>query len=434
MNSTPSPIPHSIEAERIVLGAMMLDAGIAKRYGSEMSADMFWYSPHGIVFDVIRDMIGQNKPSEPTLVTMELHKRGQLEQVGGAPYVTELFCSTPTTATADHYRNEVETHHARRLVLDTAAEAMRRATAPDADPVRIADDMRSAFSGILSLSSRDARRDIAPLSRYEAIYRDFAMRVEERAFPLRKWLPGLSRAGKTLVPGELVAIVADTGVGKTAIASSLALAARPLKVAYFQLELPSTLAYPRFLQSVYGKTLGEVYDMHKTSPDEAWGTHGDLSHLWLSVRSGLSIEKIRQRVEAMNAISDEPFGMVIVDYMQLLRGNGKTRYERYSNEAEEAKVAAKETDSIWVVLSQVGRPDGAAETYEPGLHDAKESGSIENSAGLVLGISRCDDTHGEALKVRVLKSTKGGAGTTVVANWNVQTLKITERYDGDIIP
>jgi replicative DNA helicase len=148
----------------------------------------------------------------------------------------------------------------------------------------------------------------------------------------------------------------------------------------------------------------------------------------------LSIEKIRQRVEAMNAISDEPFGMVIVDYMQLLRGNGKTRYERYSNEAEEAKVAAKETDSIWVVLSQVGRPDGAAETYEPGLHDAKESGSIENSAGLVLGISRCDDTHGEALKVRVLKSTKGGAGTTVVANWNVQTLKITERYDGDIIP
>lgn len=430
---TTTPIPHSIEAERIVIGAMMLDPHVAKQYAHDLFTEIFWFKPHGIVFDVVRDMVIEKKPIEPPAVTMELHSRNLLETVGGMGFVTDLFCAVPTTATADHYRAELEGLHAKRCIMEAAHAALKQVADPSTCPHRLAEDMRNTYGNILALQAREAKGDLLPIAHYEPTYREFVEKVDERALQLRRWLPGLKQAGGTLVPGELMAIVADTGVGKTAVASSLAIAAAPLKVAYFQLELPANLAYPRFVQTVYGKSLSEVYQDHKQTK-ETWGSHKDLSHIWLSVKSGLSIANIRRRVEAMNAIADKPFDMVIVDYFQLLRGHGKTRYEKFSNEAEDAKIAAKETDSIWVLLSQVGRPSGEGETYEPGLHDAKESGSIENSSGLVLGVSRADDEHGEALKIRALKSTKGGAGTTVVANWNVQTLKITERYDGDIIP
>jgi replicative DNA helicase len=119
---------------------------------------------------------------------------------------------------------------------------------------------------------------------------------------------------------------------------------------------------------------------------------------------------------------------VIVDYFQLLRGKGKTRYECFSNEAEAAKVAAKRTNTVWILVSQIGRPESDG-IHEPQLHDGKETGSIENSSGLVLGAWR-DEHDARTMYLRVLKNTKGRAGTKITCLYDGATLRIDEMVKG----
>ena len=103
--------------------------------------------------------------------------------------------------------------------------------------------------------------------------------------------------------------------------------------------------------------------------------------------------------------------LVLVDYIQLVQGSGESRYERVSGVAEQLKVVAKETNTIIVMASQIGR-NATGESKEVSLTDAKESGSIENSSGLVLGAWR-DGNDAERLWLRVLKNTKGKSGRTI---------------------
>lgn len=444
---SPSPsveqmLPHSMEAERIVIGSMMLDAGVCKRYATELIAEMFYWKPHATIFDVLKAMLADGQPIEPPSVTQELANRRMLEAVGGPTFVTDLFLAVPTTATVDHYAEIVTEMHMRRMILDTAHQAEMLARDPAHNPVNAADSLRLAFQMICSANALRTCADLKPLADYESEYRDFVEQTASgkgAAVDLGRWFPSLRKCGGgVVVGGELITLVADTGVGKTALASSLAMAVRPHRVAYFQLELPSNLAFPRFIQSTIGKSLVDVFDAYRQGRGTGWGKHPDLAHIWLSVRSGLSVRRIQQRVESLNATLDRPFDVVIVDYFQLLRGQGKTRYERYSNEAEDAKIAAKETNAVWVLLSQVRRPEGdsdekrlAASGRTPSLHDAKESGSIENSTGLMLGFARADDQFGPALECKVTKSTKGGAGSRFTLNYHLPTLRITERSMAD---
>jgi replicative DNA helicase len=115
---------------------------------------------------------------------------------------------------------------------------------------------------------------------------------------------------------------------------------------------------------------------------------------------------------------------VIIDYLQLVSGRGE-RYNRISDAVEKFKVVAKNTGTIFVVISQIGRPADKDTPSEPKLHSAKESGSIENSAGLVLGIWRDVDDH-RKLWVKVLKNSKGRSGTKIACEFSFPSMRITE--------
>ena len=115
--------------------------------------------------------------------------------------------------------------------------------------------------------------------------------------------------------------------------------------------------------------------------------------------------------------------LVLLDYVQLVQGKGENRRDRFSNIAEGLKVLAKQTRTIIVIASQMARPDG--DSPEVGLHDAKETGSWENSSGIMLGAWRNADDK-SILHLRVLKSTKGGAGLEVKCNYHGEQMIITE--------
>lgn len=262
----------------------------------------------------------------------------------------------------------------------------------------------------------------------EEKYRLFIKQQEQRTFSLNRFLPTLGLVARKLVPGELVMIMADTGVGKTAIMQSLARSASPLPTLFFELELPLPMMFERFVQMEMGCTGREVEEEYRSHEIQQWKIFKGLNHIMVCPESGIAVDQIEDYITKSALKFGQSPVVVCVDYVGLVKGGfSKSRYERISECAEQLKVIAKRTDTIVVMGSQIGREAGTRNNLEVHLHDAKDSGSLENSAGLVLGAWRPAQ---EELRIKVLKNTKGKSGEVIVCNFDGARMQITERADG----
>jgi len=251
-------------------------------------------------------------------------------------------------------------------------------------------------------------------------YKRFVAVQQSRTLDLSQWLPAFKGAIRRVKPGELVVIMADTGHGKTAILQNIAVSCRDgLIFCMFELELPGTACFERFMAI--------SNDMPQWAVEQAY-TNGEI------VRTGpcdhiYTCDAARVKptdIERLIAQSGRTFDVIMVDYIGLMGGNAsKSRYERVSQNAEELKRVARNTDSVLIVSSQVKRKPDFDEEEGFGLHDAKDSGSIENSAQLVLSAWRCGEQNKE-MRVRIVKGTGGGSGTTIACNFYGDTLKIEQ--------
>jgi replicative DNA helicase len=425
--TTPDQIPpHSLEAEQAVLGAVLLEPTVASNADfRRLDSEDFYHAAHRIIHAEIVALRDAQIPPDVVTVSQRLRDKGKLEEVGGAGQLTDLQVNVPVAAHLEHYVAIVEEKAARRRMIQAAYEIQSLAADESQAALALAELAGRTFTDILVGITSRRSADLKPLVDSREAYSEWSRRVVDVAADLGRWLPSLREHCGRLAGGEMVLVVGSTGVGKTALCQNIALALAPLKTALFELELPETLTYPRFLQIVHRKTLSEIWHAHHDG--QADDLHNDprLGGILLCSTAGLSVDDLIRRVEAHNLQHSEPVRVVIVDYFQLLAGKGATRYERFSNAAEACKVAAKRTNAVWIVVSQMQRP-GESGSYEPNLHSGKESGSLENSAGLVLGVWR-DETDAGTCYVRVLKNTKGKSGLTIDCNYHGETLWITEK-------
>ena len=271
---------------------------------------------------------------------------------------------------------------------------------------------------------------IYSVAELEADYKQFVKSMEQNSFSLGKWLPSLGKI-RPLVPGELVFIIGDTGTGKTGILQQIAKSALPLPTLMFELELPKELMFERFA-SMASKFTGEQVEKAYRESDSPENTLADLldaklKNLFVCAEARLTVPMIENYImKAELKIGERP-KVVLVDYIQLVGGKGATRREKVSDIAEELKVMAKATRTVVIVTSQIARNK---DETEPGLHSAKESGSIESSCGLLIGAWR-DASDGSLLNLKILKSTKGGAGLHIPCNFDGERMIITERSKFD---
>lgn len=263
---------------------------------------------------------------------------------------------------------------------------------------------------------------IYKISELETMYQQHVLRMGETAYEISKWLPGFGGI-RSLVPGELVLLLGATGIGKTAALSNIAVSAFPLPTLFFEMELPPELMYERMIALKTKMSCRDVENAYRGGDllgEEA--VDRKLSHIHICTEARQSVADLEHLIIKSELKIGQRPKLVLVDYIGLVRGSGKSRYERVSQVAEDMKVLAKATQTIVIVASQVARRDG--DGPEIGLSDGKDSGSLENSSGLVLGMWR---TAEDTAVVKVLKSTKGGAGIELTCNYNVNTLAITER-------
>lgn len=266
---------------------------------------------------------------------------------------------------------------------------------------------------------------IQTMAEMEVDYRAYISRAKELQFNLGDWLPTLKFCVRPLVPGELVMILASTGTGKTAILQNIALSTR-LETILFEKELPNTLTYERFAGMATSSTGAHVESTYSMGGSKDWKGTGKLDHI-VCCHKRLTPTEMAKVIENTALKTSVRPVLVLVDYVQLIKGEGG-RYERTSDAAEELKAIAKQTNTIIVTASQIGRKekkkDGEEASREVRLSDGKDSGSIENSAGLVLGAWRDEKDEGR-LWLRILKNTKGRPGKTIPCRMH-ETLLIHE--------
>lgn len=418
--------PHSIEAEQGVLGCALLSPEEALNcLGSQLPAGevSFYDLRHQEIYGVLREMHRDQVAIDIVTLQARLRDEGKLEAVGGLAYLTGLMDAVPSAANLEHYARIVAEKFHRRQVIQESSQLLSDAFDESTDGEQVT---QRALTFLKTHARKGAEGGLFSMADLEPYYSRRCHELGKVGLRLSKWLPSLDRL-RVLVPGNMILILANTGVGKTALLSNLALAALPMATLFLQLELPKEDLFERLLASRSGKAASKI-EKGYSETDLLEGRDffdAKFPGLVISDQPKLTVDDIRAKIYGMELKLGFQPKLVLVDYLGLMRGSGSGRYDKFSQIAEDLRILAKETDTILVASSQVGRKKDD-DSPEVGLHDGKESGSLENSASLVLGAWR---NPGEAteMHLRVLKCNKGGAGLHVVCNYNLDTLAITER-------
>ena len=253
--------------------------------------------------------------------------------------------------------------------------------------------------------------EIYSMAEMEDRYRKELLAYSEITLDLKNWLPAM--ASRPLIPGDLLGVIAGTGQMKTACVQNILANNPSLSALYFQLEITETLMFERSAAISSGTDAVEVFNKYKSGSSIGWQRGGKFNNLLVCPKSGMSMKDIDEMIARSSAKFGKVPNVFVIDYIQLVNGKG-SRYERVSDACEEAKTLAKKWNCIGIIVSQISRKkvdDKAADKIqEVSIHDGKESGSLENSCGLLIGIWKTSKTE---LKCRILKNTKGVSGQTV---------------------
>lgn len=311
-----------------------------------------------------------------------------------------------------------------RAALGPVVKSIRIVEMPDGckdvtDFLETFPEKRDGVSALMELAEkvevlhRGESVPVQTMAELEDEYRAHVKRAATHQLSLGAWLPSLAWCVRPLVPGELFTVLAGTGCGKTMFLQNLALNTS-MATLLFESELPGTLTFERFAAMATKRTGGNIQSLYQTNGTAAWRETGKLDHVSCCHLSNLTPERIARIIDLTELKTCVRPVLVLVDYIQLIRGAGDSRYERTSLVAEQLKTVAKATGTIIVTASQIARSatrDGK-EAREVTLTDGKDSGSIENSSGLVIGGWR-DGEDSNRLWLRILKNTKGVSGKTI---------------------
>lgn len=387
--------PHSREAEMSVLGAMLFDENALTLAIEILKPDYFYETSHAQIFSVLQALFDRNQPADLVTVSEELRKRGQLEGVGGAAYLTQLTTAVPTSANIQHYAKIVKDRALLRMLIHSATNIVQESFDPAQDARDVIDKAERSIFDI----GQDQIEGKAHAMR-EIIHN--TMETIDQLFQRKEHVTGLATGfhdfdTKTagLQPSDLIIIAGRPSMGKSAFTTALCEhAAVNLKkpVAFFSLEMSKEQLVQRMLCSfarVDAQKVRTGYLSHQDWPKLTQAA-GKLSEapLYIDDTPGQTVLEIRAKARRLKM----RYGiqMVVIDYLQLMHMGGQveSRQQEISAISRSLKALARELQVPVIAVSQLSRAVEARQGNKPQLSDLRESGAIEQDADVVVFLFR----------------------------------------------
>ncbi len=393
--------PQNIEAEIAVLGSMLIEDEAIAQAIELVKSSFFYKDAHQKIFQAIVDLYSANKAVDLVTLTEELKKRGELDGVGGAAYLTELTAAVPTAANVQHYARIVKEKSILRNLISTATQIVTQSYGGQEEASFLLDkaekqifDIAGSQLRTMSVSIKEIIKD--SIETIEGFYRKKA-----HVTGLATGFDDLDMMTAGLHSGELIVIAGRPSMGKSALATCIAeyIGVHEQKaVAMFSLEMSKEQLVQRMLCSHARVQLQRARSGFLTQSD--WPNlvtaAGKLAEapIYIDDSAALSVLELRAKARRMKARHN--IELVVVDYMQLMTSSAAGRENRQQEISEISrglKALAKELKLPLIAISQLSRAPEKRETYRPRLSDLRESGAIEQDADVVMLLFREEYYH-----------------------------------------
>lgn len=390
--------PQDIEAEKSLLGAILISDGALPEILTILKPRDFYEERHQMIFEAMMNLYDQHKPVDLLTVTTELRTKKQLKGIGGAPYLTELSNFVPAATHAKAYAEIIEKASTRRRLIKAGNEIANKAFEDDADVQSL---IGSAEKELFDVSDKVVKSDYVAMDELLADAFDRIEELHKNKGALRGLKTGFRDLDKKTAgfqKGDLIIIGARPAMGKTTFAQNLTynIASMNKKgVLFFSMEMAANEIVDRMISDVSGvdnwkMRTGNLTDDEFQRIGEALGEMDELP-IYIDDTSSMTIMDLRNK--ARRAMHDKDIGIVIVDYLQLIQGSDRYKGNRVQEVTEISrglKILARELEIPVVALAQLSRSVTGRDDPRPVLSDLRESGSIEQDADLVMFLHRPD--------------------------------------------
>lgn len=406
--------PHSLEAERSVLGACLMDRDAAITVVEFLHPEHFYEGRHQKIYEAIVSLYQEREPVDAIAVGERLKKNKNLKDVGGAEYLAELVAGVPTAAHAEHYGRLVRDDYTKRQLITAAAKISDMAFDEGGEIRQILD---VAEQRVFSLAQQHLKQVFVPVRDILTASFDRLDELHKSPGSLRGVATGFTDLDETLAgmqDSNLLILAARPGVGKTALALNIAQNAAykyRLPVGFFSLEMSREELMDRLLVSqaeidAWKMKTGRLDEGEFTKLSDAMGELYE-TPLFIDDTPGISILEMRTKARRLQA--EHGLKLVIVDYLQLVAPARRldNRVAEVSEISQGLKNLARELKIPVLAVSQLSRQVESRGVKKPQLADLRESGAIEQDADVVMFMWLENEEDLESMNLDVAKHRNG---------------------------
>jgi len=390
-------LPHNLEAERSVLGAILLHNDAFNLAAEMIDSGDFFRDAHRRIFDKMVKLVERGDAIDLVTLKEELGRSGEIDEVGGPAYIAALVDGVPRSTNVEHYARIIKEKATLRDLIFAANKILATAYAGEDEADVILDHAENKIFAIADAKVRDGFVSLGALARssLETIEKLHARRELITGVPTG--FTDLDEMTSGLQPSDLIIVAARPSMGKTSLVLNIAQhvgTKTDRTVGLFSLEMSKEQLFLRLL------TAEARIDAHRLRGgflgERDWGrlsqAIGTLSETKIFIDDSPSIGVLEMRAKCRRLAAEHGLHLVIVDYIQLMQGRG--RFENRTLEvaaiSRSLKGLAKELNVPIVVLSQLSRAPESRADHRPQLSDLRESGALEQDADVVVFIYRQD--------------------------------------------
>ncbi len=426
MPSSDSPLkvpPQDLEAERSVIGAILIDSGAMNLVAEFLKPEFFYDPANKTIYSAMISLYEKQQPIDVVTLQDALNKEDALKRVGGKSYLSDLINTVPSSAYVEHYGQIVKNHYVKRKLIEMSSRMVEKAFDVKGDVKKLLDE---AEVQIFSLSQQHVHRDFVQLKEIlaESFERlDEFMKKGSHLRGVSTGYPDLDNKLAGMQNSNLVILAARPGVGKTTLALNMALNAAvkdKVPVGFFSLEMSKEELVDRLLVGqadidAWRLKTGRLSDDDYKRLTEAMGELSD-APIYIDDTPGLSILEMRTKARKLKLEKD--IKLVIVDYLQLADPGKKfdSRNNEVSFVSQGLKNLARELKVPVLALSQLSRAVEQRGSKKPQLADLRESGAIEQDADVVMFIYQEEESEDlldqtkRLVKLYIAKHRNGATG------------------------